>query len=119
MPLAAPAPLQSLQKVKAAFVPEESGRPGGWGSVRVAPSWEWVVRVPTAPSTRLERKPRPEMLPGDMALEGWGSRATASGAWAGRERIKDGAGHLPAWCQPTFSLPVHRPTGHQLAHCPQ
>lgn len=21
---------------------------GGWGSVRVAPSWEWVVRVPTA-----------------------------------------------------------------------
>ena len=59
------------------------------------------------------------MLPGDVALEGWGSRVTASGAWAERERIKDGAGHLPAWCQPTFSLPIHRPTGHQLAHCPQ
>ena len=47
-PLAPPSSLQSLQKVKAVFVPEESCRPGGWGSVSVAPSWEWVVRVPTA-----------------------------------------------------------------------
>lgn len=44
---------------------------------------------------------RPERLLGDVALEVWGIRVTASGAWAGGGfggRIKDGAGHLSALC---------------------
>lgn len=60
------------------------------------------------------------MLPGDVALEGWEASDSLGGVgWAGEDKGME-PGHLPAtWCQPTFSLPVHQPTGHQLAHCPQ
>lgn len=86
-------------------------------SVKVALNWGCVLRVPTALVTRTERSASQERLPGDVAPEGWGIRVTASGTWAGRERIKDGARHLPALCQPTPFLPLHWPEGHQLAHC--
>lgn len=101
--------LQSLQKGKAALVPGEGCRRGGWGLVRVALNWGCVVRVPTALVTRLERKPRLEKLPGDMALEGWGIRATASEAWAGRERIKMESGTCPPCASQHFPCPSTGP----------
>ena len=119
VPLVPLSHLQSLQKVKAALVPEEGCRHGGWGLVRVALNWGCVVRVPTAVVTRLERKPRLEKLPGGHGPRRLGNQSDSLRGVGRAGEDKNGAGHLPALCQPTLSLPLHWPTGHQLAHCPQ
>lgn len=65
---------------------------------------------------------RPERLLGDVALEGWRIRVTASGAWARGGfggRIKDGAGHLSACLVLANTVPApplaHRPPAGPLS----
>lgn len=117
-PLAPPSSLQSLQKVKAVFVPEESCRPGGWGSVSVAPSWEWVVRVPTASVYQAGEKAKVGNVARGCGPGRLGKPSDSLGGvgWAGEDK---GWSRAPARLVPAniFSArpPAHRPPAGPLS----